>query len=380
LRQDARVRVVVSFVGGWGHAEPLLPVASLAAELGHDVSFAGQAAVLPRLTALGHDVHAVGPDTLASDRQPLVPVDRDAERAVMRDHFVGRYGRHRATVLGDLLRRERADLVVCDEVDVGAVVAAETHGIPCATVNVIAAGLLTAPAVIGSAWQELRAEHGLAPDPDGRRIGGDLALAPLPRSFRSPAAPASDSMRFVRPPILDEVVRAERASRPLVYATLGTVFNVESGDLLERLVHGLNLIDAEVVLTTGPHVPVESLPAPRPHLRIEAFVPQREVLGRCRAVVCHAGSGTLVAALSLGIAVVVLPMGADQPDNADRCAELGVGPVLDPLTATPDEIAEATEALLGDATCAEAAASLATEAAAQPPASQLPALLYLLGA
>jgi UDP:flavonoid glycosyltransferase YjiC (YdhE family) len=316
------VHVLAAFVGGWGHAEPLLPAASLAVELGHDVSFAGQLAVLPRLAALGFPVHEVGPDTLSSDRQPLVPVDRDAERVVMRDHFVRRYGRHRAAELRDLLQRKAVDLVVCDEVDVGAVLAAEAYDVPCVTVNVIAAGLLTAPEVIGPAWDELRAEHGLAGDPDGRRMVGDLALAPVPRSFRSPSGPLPETMRFVRPPILDEASRRPQPSRPAVYATVGTVFGVESGDLLERLVLGLGGLDADVVLTTGPHVPAGSLPAPGPHLRIEPFVPQRDVLGRCGAVVCHGGSGTLVAALSLGVPVVALPMGADQPDNADRCAEL----------------------------------------------------------
>ena len=57
---------------------------------------------------------------------------------------------------------------------------------------------------------------------------------------------------------------------------------------------------------------------------------------------CHGGSGTIVDALSLGIPVVVLPMGADQVDNADRCEALGTNIALDPLTATLTEIADAT--------------------------------------
>ena len=80
-------------------------------------------------------------------------------------------------------------------------------------------------------------------------------------------------------------------------------------------------------------------------MRVEQFVPQHEVLGHCDAVVCHGGSGTLIAALSLGVPVVVLPMGADQPDNADRCEELGVGIVLDALTAEPATISAAVRAV-----------------------------------
>lgn len=383
------MRVVCSFVGGWGHAEPLLPLAALAQRHGHRVSFAGQSAVRDRLVRLGHEVDVVGPDTLGTTPQALVPVDRDAEREVMRDHFVAGFGRARAAALGALFDREHVGLVVCDEVDVGAVVAAEQRGIPSVTVDVIAAGLLTAPAVVGSAWDELRRDHGLAPDPQCVRLGGAVAVAPLPRSFRSPAATTHSTMRFVRPQILDDVRRVApgRGGRPLVYVTLGTVFNIESGDLLPRLVEAMNLlacdgdgdVDAEVVITTGPNVPAESLPPRRSGVRVEAFVPQRELLGRCAAVVCHGGSGTLVAALSLGIPAVVLPMGADQPDNADRCAQLGVGVALDPLTASPAEIAVATSTVLRDRAFSAAAARLAAEAAAQPALGSVLELADLLG-
>ena len=155
------MRVVASFVGGWGHAEPLVPVAGLARRLGHRVSFAGQSTVVGRLAALGFETEVVGPDTLLTSPMALAPVDREAERVVMRDHFVAGFGRRRAVALGDLYDRERPDVVVCDEVDVGAVVAAERRGITCVTVNVIASGLLTHQADFGTAWHELRPAQGL---------------------------------------------------------------------------------------------------------------------------------------------------------------------------------------------------------------------------
>lgn len=117
--------VVAAFVGGWGHAEPLLPVARLAMSLGHRVVFAGQQAVLSQLAALGFDTWAVGPDTLSSERRPLVPDDRERERSVLRDHFIARFGAHRASELGRRFAHECPGLVVSDEVDAGARIAAE---------------------------------------------------------------------------------------------------------------------------------------------------------------------------------------------------------------------------------------------------------------
>ena len=63
-------------------------------------------------------------------------------------------------------------------------------------------------------------------------------------------------------------------------------------------------------------------------------------------VVSHGGSGTVIAALAFGIPQVVLPLGADQPLNADRCIALRVGIVLNALDCTPTAVGEATSTLL----------------------------------
>lgn len=372
--------VLATFVGGWGHAEPLLPVARLAAGRGHEVVFAGQAAIVPRLAELGYRTLVVGPDTLVTARQDMVPTDREFERAVLRDHFVARYGRSRATALREVFARERPQLVVCDEGDVGSVVAAEGLGIPCVTVSVLAAGRMTTSELLGEAWNHLRAEHGLPDDPCLDRFGGVLRLAPAPRSFRAPEQPWPATMRSVRHPVVDEANRRRGPAASLVHVTLGTVFNLESGDLPERLVAAAGLIDRRVLVTTGPGIELHHDLAVPPNVRLVPYVPQGEILPRCEAVVCHGGSGTLVAALSLGIPVVLLPMGADQLDNADRCSELGVGLVLDALTATPEVIAAAVDTVRRDARYRQAAEALAQEAGSQPRVEDLPELAGLLGA
>jgi UDP:flavonoid glycosyltransferase YjiC (YdhE family) len=373
------MRVLATFVGGWGHAEPLLALAELATGLGHEVVFAGQAAVVPRLGALGYRTLVVGPDTLVTARQDLVPVDREWERVVLRDHFVARFGRTRAEALGEVVARERPQLVVCDEADVGAVVAAERVGIPSVSVVVLAAGRMTAPDVIGDPWRDLRAATGLPDDPGLERFGGDLRLAPAPRSFWAPEVPWPRRQRAVRHPILDAVAGREPSRQAIVYVTLGTVFNLESGDLPERLLAAADRIDTDVVITTGPGLGPGELGVAASHVRVESYVPHREVLAGSAAVVCHGGSGTLTAALALGVPVVVLPMGADQLDNADRCAELGVGVVLDALTADAATIAGAIDEVRYDPAYRRAARTLAEEADAQPSLPAVAELASLLG-
>jgi UDP:flavonoid glycosyltransferase YjiC (YdhE family) len=84
------------------------------------------------------------------------------------------------------------------------------------------------------------------------------------------------------------------------------------------------LRDLEVFVSVGAEIdPTELGPQP-PNVRIARHVDQGDVLPRCRAVVSHGGSGTVLAALAHGLPSVLLPIGADQPENADRCEALGV--------------------------------------------------------
>jgi UDP:flavonoid glycosyltransferase YjiC (YdhE family) len=113
-------------------------------------------------------------------------------------------------------------------------------------------------------------------------------------------------------------------------------------------------------------------------VRVERFVPHAHLLPRCDVVVSHGGSASVVGALAHGVPLVVLPMGADQPHNADRCEALGVGRTLDPLRATPDEIAAAVQTVLGDGSYRANARRLHAECAALPPATDAVPLLETL--
>ena len=175
---------------------------------------------------------------------------------------------------------------------------------------------------------------------------GDMMIAPLPKSFRSPNTlflrRCASSVQPSSTTTLLEAAGARLAHSST--SRLAPCSTSESGDLILRLVRATNLLTptdhVDVVITTGPHIDPAELPSPGPRVRIETFVAQRELLGRCRAVVCHAGSGTIVDALTLGIPVVALPLGADQPDNAERCEHLGAGIILDAVSVAPDRIAD----------------------------------------
>jgi UDP:flavonoid glycosyltransferase YjiC (YdhE family) len=378
------MRILVTFAGGTGHFLPTLPYARALRARGHDVRYACQEAMVDVVRAAGLPAVDTGGASLLppDERRPLVPVDRTAEQRAVADFFVARVGTERAARTRALIDEWRPDLVLRDEVDLGAGVAAEAAGVPSADVVVIAAGGFLDAGLLGRPLADLRARHGLAGDPATPRLHGDLTLEPVPPGLRDPADPLPGTAVPVRPPILDEPAADPAAgpgARPSVYLTLGTIFAQESGDLFPRVLAGLRAVDADVLVTVGRDLaPAELGPQPA-HIRIERFVPLAEALAGRDLAVSHAGSGTVVASLALGLPSLLLPMGADQPWIADRCTALGVSRVLDPLTCTPAEVTAAVLDLLGDGPEREAARALARRAAELPTTEDAADLLEELG-
>jgi MGT family glycosyltransferase len=135
-----------------------------------------------------------------------------------------------------------------------------------------------------------------------------------------------------------------------VYVTLGTIFNQESGDLFERIVQGVRDLPVDVVATVGRALDPEVLGPQPANVHVERYIPQAHLLPHCRLVVSHGGSGSVIGALAHGLPMVVIPIGADQPRNAQRCKDLHVARVLHALEATPERVRAAASDVLADPT------------------------------
>ncbi|MEV8440504.1 glycosyltransferase [Actinosynnema sp. NPDC051121] len=366
------MRVLFTFIGGMGHFRPLVPLASAVAAAGHTVAVAAGPHRREAVEAAGFTVAPVGEERPEPTQVGalLVP-DRERDALELRDGFVRRGAAERVPLYLDLFERWRPDVVVCEEVDFGSVLAAEKLGLPFANAQVIASGAFVRPEVVGEAVGELRAGLGLPPDPDLGMQHRHLLLSPFPPSFRDPAFPLPATAFPIRPPVGQPV----RSDRPTVYFTLGTAFNTESGDLFSRVLAGLHDLPVDVIATVGKQVDPTAFGAQPPGVRVERFVPQESVLPRCDLVISHGGSGSVIGALAHGLPTVLLPMGADQPQNAEQCARLGVGRELDPVAATPDDVRAAVAEVLADPGYRRAAERVREEMLALPePGAAVPLL------
>jgi UDP:flavonoid glycosyltransferase YjiC (YdhE family) len=352
------MRVLCTFVGGTGHLKPLLPFARALDAAGHDVAIAGQNAALSDAGA-GFTVFrsAAEAEGFAEPRPitPLVPPDLDHEYEVIRRYYAGTAAAKSAERTLGLIRSWKPDLVLCDEMNFGAMIAAERARIPRAIVNVIASGALVRRDDVAEPLERLRGAHGLPADAELRMLSRDVLISPCPPSFRDPEHPLPEGAISVRPEAgsdamvgfaeSDAIGWLAASDRPRVYFTLGTVFNSESGDLFRRVIAGLAGVHARALVTVGSDLDQAQFDGLAPNVRVERYVEQSIVLEHCDLVINHGGSGSVMGALSRGIPLVLLPMGADQELNADRVAALRAGLVLDPVSLTPERLQSAvTEA------------------------------------
>ena len=148
--------------------------------------------------------------------------------------------------------------------------------------------------------------------------------------------------------------------------------------LYEAILAGLRDEPVNLVVGVGQHRdPVEFGPQPA-QVRIERYLPHAHLLPRCDVVITHGGFGTIMGSLAAGVPLVVIPVQGDQPRNARRCADLGVGRVVAPTERTPETIRAAVRTVLTDPSYRMHAQRMRDELTALPGPEHAVALLERL--
>jgi len=372
------VRVLISSTPEQSHLAPQLPLALELQRRGHEVlvacaaklgSFAQQLGI--SAVAAGRDVE---PNVLGRTDLGVSPPPRDASPADVdrwaRRFFVEVF----ATALVDDLRRIaedwRPDVLMRDRSEYAAWVVGDAVGKPVVTMTF---GRLPQPAfeidAAGDALERLRRTQGLGPDCSTLFAGP--VLVPAPRSYVDPNESVLPSVAFVQPMVHDAGSESELPAwvaylgeRPVVYVTLGNIFNRELS--FRPFVDALSNEPIDAIFTVGRSVDPSAFGPLPENVHVEQYISNSLLLPVVDAVVCHGGFNTVMGALTVGRPLVVAPFGADQPIHAQRCAALGVARVVDTHTLDPEAIRAATHAILNESSYRAAARQLQGEIAALP--------------
>ena len=361
------MRVLFASTRGVGHFNPVVPFVDSALRGGHDVLVAGPPTLAPTVEPTGYPFWQ-GEDPPADEldatwaRVPQVPPDQ-ANQIVIGEIFARLDVRAMLPAMRAALAEWKPDLVIREQAEFASAIAAEEAGVPHARLGIS----LTA---LDRVFLDL-AEPGIEEQRAGiaQRIWESPYLTLFPaalddaeaeqpadvRRFRDPAEPVSEK------PLPDWW---EDDSPPLVYVSFGTVAGGTpmAGALYGGAVAAAADLPARVLITVGRELDVDALGPLPPNVHVERFVPQVDVFGHASLVVTHGGSGTTLGALAAGLPLVVVPLFADQPDNARRVEAVGAG-----VIAEPPGMREAIDAVLAEPKYTRAAQRLAQEIAWLPP-------------
>jgi UDP:flavonoid glycosyltransferase YjiC (YdhE family) len=129
--------------------------------------------------------------------------------------------------------------------------------------------------------------------------------------------------------------------------------------LLHAALRGLADAPIRILATYNRRLPSRPLPVPD-NARVVDWVSYAHTLPHCDAIVCHAGHGTLVRALSLGVPVIACPVAGDMNENAARLAWAGAGVRLPRRFISPRPLRHAVERALDEPSIGERTRTLAT--------------------
>ena len=362
---------------------PFIPLGRALVEAGHELIVASGADLEPRAAENELPLEQAGPTAMEGAMRAFAdpqvkaapPGDRIRFPAAM---FGSVIPSDKLPALRSLARSQPPDLVVHPPVDLAGPLLAADLGLPSVCYGFAQPFDTDVLAAIAARARPLWEAAGIEPDPWAGVYRG-CYLDPCPPALGGQlSVPAAGGARPIRP----EVPGNRNASlpawadrlgdRPVVYISLGTAPLFNQPEKFAPLLAGLADLDLEVVVTVSHLNDPAALGQLRANVHVERWLPLSALLPRCDAVICHAGTGTMLAALAAGLPLVLVPQGADQFDNARACERAGAARALLPDQVSATAVRHAIRGILDSGSTERIAAlRLAGEIAAMPPAADV---------
>jgi hypothetical protein len=377
------MRVLCSTTPMDGVFGPFIPLGRELTERGHDVIVATGSNLRTAVEANGFEYAQAGlpawDGVRAAAEDPHVkgaPAgDRIAFPAAM---FGSVHPGAKLPAVRELAGSRSVDLIVHPPVDLSGPLVAAELGLPTACYGF---GQPFDPQVVAAMAERIRPaweSANLQPDPYGGIYRGRYLDSRPPSLRAGEEVSATGGTLAIRPEIPGDRTAAlppwaaTLGERPAVYVSLGTAPLFNQPDKFAPLLAGLAELDLDVVVTVSNLNDPAAIGNSRASVHVEQWLPLAALLPRCAAVLCHAGTGTTLAALAAGLPLVLVPQGADQFDNARASERAGAARVLMPDQVTAPAVRDAMAAILDNGSTERTGAlRLADEIAAMPPAAHV---------
>ncbi|HYO66870.1 MAG TPA: macrolide family glycosyltransferase [Archangium sp.] len=179
----------------------------------------------------------------------------------------------------------------------------------------------------------------------------DLNLIPVTRKYQPDAGNFDERFLFMGPSVLPRNDRGDfpleqLEGKPVLLISLGTTPMNLRPDFYKACFEAFRDTRWQVVMACGKGLDPATLgPAPS-NVLVRQRVPQLEVLERARVFLTHGGMNSTMEGLWHGVPLAVFPQFGDQPLNASRVTELGLGLTLSARDALdPKALRESIERL-----------------------------------
>lgn len=140
-----------------------------------------------------------------------------------------------------------------------------------------------------------------------------------------------EQYRFLGPSVYNRREQAfdfPKKGRSLVYVSLGTVIK-GAPSFFKKCIEAFRNEKVEVVISTGQERLARHLKNVPENVHIYGSVPQISILQQADLFITHGGMNSVSEALTYGVPMIVIPFMSDQPVNARRIEELGLGKKLE---------------------------------------------------
>lgn len=187
-------------------------------------------------------------------------------------------------------------------------------------------------------------------------------ITQLVKEFDFPRKQLPDCFHYVGPYRRDGEAKIAFAwerldGRPLIYASLGTVFGSRT-EIWRAILEGCSGLDAQLVIALGGRTKAESLGQTPANTIVVEYAPQRELLRRAAVAITHGGLNSVMEALEAGVPLIAIPITGDQFGVAARVTYREVGESVPAAECSGARIGAALRKVLGSAAYREREAAI----------------------